>query len=131
MDSFRIPAISTNEVHISVFSEKSFDQEVRGGMLLSGRIDAQNFRLRQSEPGYETGWHLAGDPTLIIVRAGILRIELRDGRYRDFQAGDLFVAADNLPVGISFDADIHGHKARVMGDQRLEAVHIKLSSPKV
>ena len=97
--------------------------------MLSHRIDAQNFRLRESEPGYETDWHLAGDPTLIIIRQGILRITLRNGSYLDFNAGDLFIAADNLPEDLVFDDKKHGHKAMVMGEETLQAVHIKLGSP--
>lgn len=130
MKQLNITTISTDSHHISVFTESNFDQEIRGGMLLSHRIDAQNFRLRESEPGYETDWHLAGDPTLIIIRQGILRITLRNGSYLDFKAGDLFIAADNLPEDLVFDDKKHGHKAMVMGEETLQAVHIKLGSPR-
>lgn len=73
---------------------------------------------------------MAGDPTLIIVRGGTLRIELRGGTFRDFTAGDLFIAEDNLPEDMIFNKDKHGHRALVIGEQALEAVHIKLGSPK-
>jgi hypothetical protein len=86
-----------------------FRKKARNGMLLSDRIPAQNFRLRESMPGYSTDWHLSGDPTLIIIQKGILRISLQNGIYKDFKSGDMFIAADNLPENIFFDPNIHGH----------------------
>jgi hypothetical protein len=96
-------------------------------MLLSDRIPGQYFRLRESLPGYSTDWHLSGDPTLIIIQKGILRISLQNGIYKDFKSGDMFIAADNLPENIVFDPNIHGHRAEVFGDETLLAVHIKLA----
>jgi len=128
MAAFQITTISTNKDHISVFGAKPFEQEIRGGMLLTNRIDAQNFRLRTSEPGYTTDFHLAGDPTLIIIRAGVLRIELQNGEHKDFTSGDMFIAEDNLPAGVEFDAEKHGHRALVVGEETLHAVHIKLGN---
>jgi len=110
-----IPLITINEQQASVFSQQSFPQNDRNGMLLTDRINAQNFRLRSSEPGYETDWHLAGAPTLIIIRTGVLRIALRDGSQCDFKAGDMFIAADNLPEEVPFDSEKHGHRAKVVG----------------
>ncbi len=97
------------------------------GMLLTERIDAQNFRLRESSPGYCSAWHVAGDPTLIAIQQGVLRIILRDGSHRDFQSGDILIAQDHLPEGVLFDPGQHGHKAEVLGKKTLKAVHIKLS----
>ena len=124
-----IPLLTVDDRQNSMFSEHIFEQADRGGMLLTDRINAQNFRLRQSEPGYEADWHMAGDPTLIAIQAGTLRIILRDGSHQDFKAGDMFIAADNLPEGMAFDAEKHGHQAKVVGDETLRAVHIKLGSP--
>jgi hypothetical protein len=70
---------------------------------------------------------LSGDPTLIIIQKGILRISLQNGIYKDFKSGDMFIAADNLPENIVFDPKIHGHRAEVLGDETLLAVHIKLA----
>ena len=100
---FKLITICCDQSHISVFSEKCFEKTARNGMLLSDRIPAQNFRLRESMPGYFTDWHLSGDPTLIIIQKGILRISLQNGIYKDFKSGDMFIAADNLPENIFFD----------------------------
>lgn len=97
-------------------------------MVLTDRINAQNLRLRESDPGYKSDWHVAGDPTLIVVQKGTLRICLRNGEYKDFTSGDLFIAQDYLPDHIKFDSDVHGHCAEVLGNEKFSAVHIKLSS---
>jgi hypothetical protein len=123
---FKISCIYCNENGISVFKEISYENNERGGMLLSDRIGAQNFRLRESLPGYSTDWHLSGDPTLILIQKGILRISLQNGELRDFKSGDMFIAADNLPEDMVFDSKIHGHRAEVIGEEPLLAVHIKL-----
>ena len=123
---FKIITICCDQSYISIFSENSFEKTARNGMLISDRIPAQNFRIRESMPGYCTDWHLAGDPTLIIIQKGILRISLQNGIYKDFKSGDMFIAADNLPENIVFDPNIHGHRAEVIGDEPLLALHIKL-----
>ncbi len=61
--------------------------------------------------GYFGDWHVAGDPTLIIIRLGILRSVVRDKSYRDLVAGDIFIAQDRLPDNIVFNKNVHGHKA--------------------
>lgn len=100
--------------------------ELRAGMMLSPRIGCTSLRLRQSSPGYFADWHVAGEAVLILVRRGVLRITLRDESARDFAAGDAFIAADRVPEGCAFDEALHGHRAAVVGDEALEAVHIKL-----
>ncbi len=128
MKPFRIPTIEVNDSFISVFSEVEHEKLQMGGMLLTNRIDALNFRLRESDPGYRTAFHLAGDPTLIIIQQGTLRITLQNGNHKDFSSGDMFIAKDVLPNGIPFNPTVHGHRADVLGEQPLKAVHIKLES---
>jgi len=119
---------NTSSSSFSVFSEQQYSLEDYNGLWITDRMNALNFRHRVSEPGYSSSWHVAGDPTLIIVRAGILRIGLRNGEYRDFKAGDQFIAMDRLQQGENFDDQIHGHTAELIGEQTLLAVHIKLAS---
>ncbi len=121
-----LPMLLSDPQGRSAWCTSDWPTELRGGMLLSPRIDCSSLRLRQSEPGYRSDWHVAGDATLILVRHGTLRLTLRDGSTRDFQPGDAFIAADRLREGESFDPTLHGHRAEVVGNQILEAVHIKL-----
>lgn len=123
---FDLPVMTTDDAGRTVWNSEGFPVEERGGMRLTPRIGAGSLRLRESEPGYISDWHVAGEPVLIVVQRGILRIELRDGSTRDFGPGDAFIAADRLGEGAAVEGQVHGHRARVVGDARLEAVHIKL-----
>lgn len=128
MTDIVVPVLCNAESGISLFTEQILTLEDYNGMLISPRQGALNFRHRVSEPGYYSDWHVAGDPTLIIIRAGTLRIGLRDGGYRDFKAGDMFIAKDKLPENEMFDKQVHGHTASLVGDTPLSAVHIKLAN---
>lgn len=94
--------------------------------MLSEQQSALNFRLRSSAAGYQSDWHVAGDPTLLLIQTGTIEIELRDGSLKRFSAGDMFVAQDYLDEGIEF-TDLLGHRARVVGQETLNALHLKLS----
>jgi hypothetical protein len=124
---FIIPTITTNENGISIFEEIDFSVQQRGSLFISDQIGAQNFRLRKSNVGYATDFHLAGDATFISIQKGSLKIELQNGDFKIFTPGDCFIAKDNLPENIEFDSQIHGHKASVIGNESLQAIHIKLS----
>jgi len=126
-EQFLIPTITVDESYRSVFAEEVFPASWRSKLLLSEQVSAVNFRWRSSEAGYRSDWHVAGDPTLIIVLSGCLRVCLRDGTSLDFSAGSHFIAKDYLPKAKRFDDALYGHRAEVMGTQKLEAIHIKLS----
>ena len=123
----QLPTLITDEDGYSVFTTASWPGEQRGGLLLSPQIGASSFRLRTSQTDYTADWHVSGEPTLIVVRRGTLRIGLRDGTHRDFSAGDAFVAADCVVEGDTFNPAVHGHNSAAIGDEPLQAVHIKLA----
>ena len=118
--------ISVDENHRSVFSTGDFPQTARGEMWISEQQSCLNLRFRSSPSGYESDWHVAGDPTLIIVCGGCVEIELRDGSTKQFCAGEKFIARDDLPDNLDFDDECHGHRARVIGAEEFSAVHVKL-----
>jgi hypothetical protein len=111
----------------SVFTQIQHPLTDQGGMFISQRQQALNFRHRVSEAGYQSDWHTAGDPTLIIVMQGQITLELRSGQKKTFVAGQQFIAADYLLEGEK-DESVIGHRAFVEGEQALQAVHIKLST---
>ncbi len=125
--AFIVPIITTDPNGISVFSEIDFDVHQRGGLFLTEQIGTQNFRIRKSDIGYQTDFHLAGNATFIIIQKGSLKIELQNGDFKIFKAGDSFIADDNLQDDIIFDNKIHGHKASVEGKEVLQAIHVKLA----
>ena len=118
--------ISVDENYRSIFEKDDFPQTARGEMWVSEQQACLNFRYRSSPAGYQSDWHVAGDPTLIIVCGGQVEIELRDGSTKQFGAGEKFIARDDLPAGLEFDDERHGHRARVIGSGEFSAVHVKL-----
>ena len=122
-----ITAISVNEDYQSIFTEVQHQLTSRGELWITEQQEALNFRHRKSPVGYQSDWHVAGDPTLIIICNGVIEIELRDGTAKQFSAGECFVAEDYLPPNTDFDSTDHGHRARVIGDKDFSAIHIKLS----
>ncbi|MDN2662544.1 hypothetical protein [Psychromonas sp. 14N.309.X.WAT.B.A12] len=128
MHKITVPVLTNEQSSISVFKDVEYSVEDYNGLMITERQDVLNFRYRISEPEYFSSWHVAGDPTLIIIRSGTLRIALRNGEYRDFSTGDLFIAQDRLGDDEIFDDTKHGHTAQLIGDELLQAVHIKLAA---
>ena len=124
-----LPTISNDGRGMSFFGARDISLSGDITRLLSDQIDAVNFRLRHSE-AYSSDYHCAGDPTLLIVLSGAIRIELRSGETRDFAQGDLYIAEDYLEAGVTFDPAIHGHRAEMIGETPYKAVHIKLARRK-
>jgi len=118
----------TNDGHgASFFSAREIALSGSSHWMLSDQQQALNFRLRFSENGYESDWHVAGDPTLLLILRGSIEIELRDGSSKVFSVGELFIAEDYLDDGVAFDVELAGHRARVLGGDELQALHLKLS----
>ena len=93
---------------------------------LSEQQPAENFRLRTSSADYSSGYHVAGDPTLLVILRGLFKLELRNGESREFGPGEMFIAQDFLANGIEFDDSKHGHRAEVLGDTPASVLHLKL-----
>ena len=121
-----ITSIDNNGFEQSYFSHKDIQLNGSPERFLSEQLSAENFRLRTSDSSYSSNWHVAGDPTLLVILSGEIRIQLRSGESRTFSAGDLFIANDYLKQDVEFDNNLHGHRAEVLGIQELSALHIKL-----
>ena len=126
LSSVSITTICNDNDHQSIFSTTTLPQTAHGDMWISDQQPCLNFRYRSSPAGYESDWHVAGDPTLIIISTGCIELELRDGTKKQFTAGEKFIARDFTPPGIEFNPNKHGHRARVIGKEEFSAVHIKL-----
>lgn len=122
----RVPTISNDGRGPSFFGSREIKLSGEATRMLSEQISAVNFRLRESR-GYASDYHCAGDPTLLIVLSGQIRIELPNGDSRDFTTGDLYIAEDYLMDDIKLDPKTHGHRAIQIGDEPYQAVHIKLA----
>ena len=121
-----IPSVSNDGGNASYFDTHEIELSGEAPWMLSDQQAALNFRLRSSEAGYQSDWHVAGDPTLLIILDGIIEIELRSGESKKFSKGDMFVASDYLDGGVGFDNTL-GHRAQVVGARTLQALHMKLA----
>jgi uncharacterized cupin superfamily protein len=120
-----IPSVCSDGLGVSKFSCREIELEGQPLRRLSQQQSALNFRLRTSDTSYASDWHVAGDPTLLIILKGAVEIELRNGQTKVFRAGDMFVAEDFLKSTQEF-TDTHGHRAKVVGSESLSALHLKL-----
>ena len=120
-----LPTISNDGKGASFFGSREITLEGELMRQLSDQITAVNFRLRHSE-NYSSDYHVAGDPTLLIVLSGTIKIELPTGETREFSQGDLYVAEDYLEADVKLKKGVHGHRAEMIGDTPYKAVHIKL-----
>lgn len=121
-----ITSIISDGVGASYFSARTYDLSGDQARMLSEQIPALNFRLRQSDASYASGFHVAGDPTLLIILTGKIKIELRNGEACEFCAGEMFIAEDYLAAGVVFDDCVHGHRAEVLGCDDISVLHLKL-----
>ena len=83
------------------------------------------FQLRHSPVGFASSFHCTTDPQWVVILAGQMEIGLQDGTARVFQPGDHFYSADMLPAGATFDANVHGHRSRLVGDVPLVTIFVR------
>lgn len=121
-----VPTITNDGQGASYFSTREIELNGDITRQLSDQISVVNFRLRRSL-GYSADYHVAGDPTLLIVLSGTMRIELPSGEHRDFSVGDMYIAEDYLLPEIDFKKGRHGHRAQTLDSLPYNALHLKLA----
>ncbi len=126
MTTIEIPCVTSDGQGESYFTKRNVELHGDSNRCLSEQISAVNFRLRKSDSAYSSDYHVAGDPTLLVILSGVVKIELRNGQSQQFSAGEMFIAQDYLVQPDNFDSDIHGHRAEVVGEQELSVLHLKL-----
>ena len=80
-------------------------------------FSAEGYQLRYSPVGFRSQFHVTGKPQWVFILSGQMEIGLQDGTSRVFSAGEHFYSADTLPEGATFDAAVHGHWSRQVGDE--------------
>ena len=93
--------------------------------MLSPLQSASGLQLRQSPPGFRSQFHCTGAPQWVFILQGQMEIGLQDGSSRVFKAGQHFYSADHLPEGATFDAAVHGHWSRQLGDEPLVTAFVR------
>jgi len=93
--------------------------------LLSPLAPSSGWQLRQSPVGFGSEFHCTGQPQWVFVLQGQMEIGLQDGSMRVFGPGQYFYSADVLPAGATFDARLHGHRSRLLGDVPLVTLFLQ------
>ena len=92
---------------------------------LSQLFASGGYQLRRSPVGFRSQFHCTGSPQWVFILAGQMEIGLQDGSSRLFRPGEHFYSADHLPVGATFDATVHGHWSRQVGDEPLVTLFVR------
>jgi hypothetical protein len=92
---------------------------------LSPLAPSSGFQFRQSPVGFRSDFHCTTTPQWLVVLSGAMEIGLQDGTVRVFNAGERFHSNDTLPAGATFDAKLHGHCSRQVGDQPLVTMFVR------
>ena len=93
--------------------------------MLSQVFASGGYQLRHSPVGFRSSFHCTGAPQWVFILGGQMEIGLQDGSSRVFGPGDHFYSADVLPAGATFDAGVHGHWSRQLGDEPLVTLFVR------
>ena len=92
---------------------------------LSALQPSGGYQLRESPVGFRSQFHCTVTPQWVVILGGQMEIGLQDGSSRVFRPGDHFYSDDRLPEGASFDAAVHGHWSRQLGDAPLVTMFVR------
>ena len=92
---------------------------------LSKVFPSPGYQLRYSPLGFRSQWHCTPKPQWVFILRGEMEIGLRDGTVRRFRPGEHFYAADLVPEGAPFNAELHGHWSAQRGPEPLVTLFVK------
>ncbi|WP_326534172.1 hypothetical protein [Pseudorhodoferax sp.] len=92
---------------------------------LSALLPSSGYQLRESPVGFRSQFHVTTTPQWVVILTGQMEIGLQDGSSRVFGPGEHFYSNDVLPAGATFDAAVHGHWSRQVGDQPLRTLFVR------
>ena len=93
--------------------------------MLSTLMPSGGMQLRHSPVGFRSQFHCSTTPQWVFIIKGQMEIGLRDGSSRVFKPGEHFFSTDTVPPGATFDANLHGHWSRQVGDAPLETLFVR------
>ena len=127
MNTFQQVVLFTDTDGRARFREDTIELgEGTAAARLSAVLPASGLQLRQSPVGFRSVFHCTGAPQWLFVLSGSMEIGLQDGSSRTFGAGEHFYSTDTLPEGATFDAAVHGHWSRQVGDEPLVTAFVKV-----
>jgi len=92
---------------------------------LSALMPSDGYQLRHSPVGFRSSFHCTTTPQWVFILGGQMEIGLQGGVSRVFAPGQHFYSADTLPEGATFDAAVHGHWSRQVGDDPLVTLFLR------
>ena len=92
---------------------------------LSALAPSSGWQFRRSPVGFASDVHCTTAPQWLVVLQGRMEIGLQDGTARVFGPGECFYSHDTLPEGATFDAAVHGHRSRLLGDEPLVTLFVR------
>ncbi len=92
---------------------------------LSPLMPSGGLQWRQSPVGFRSEFHCTETPQWLFILKGAMQIGLQDGSTRTFGPGEHFYSNDTLPAGATFDAKVHGHWSRQVGDEPLVTAFVR------
>jgi hypothetical protein len=92
---------------------------------LSALMASGGYQLRLSPVGFCSEFHCTENPQWVFILGGLMEIGLQDGSLRVFKPGEHFYSADVVPAGATFDAKVHGHWSRQVGDEPLQTLFVR------
>ena len=92
---------------------------------LSALFASGGYQLRHSPVGFRSSFHCTPAPQWVFILSGRMEISLQDGSSLSFAPGQHFYSADTLPAGAAFDATVHGHWSRQVGDEPLVTLFVR------
>jgi hypothetical protein len=92
---------------------------------LSPLMPSGGLQLRESPVGFRSQFHCTETPQWVFILKGAMEISLQDGTSRVFLPGEHFYSTDKLPEGATFDAKVHGHWSRQLGDEPLVTLFVR------
>lgn len=93
--------------------------------MLSTLMPSGGLQLRESPVGFRSQFHCSPHPQWVFILHGQMEIGLQGGVSRVFKPGEHFYSADMLPAGATFDAKVHGHWSRQVGDMVLQTLFVR------
>jgi hypothetical protein len=126
MDHFTQVTLATGADGRALFVESTVPlSEGTPQARLSALMPSGGLQLRCSPVGFSSNFHCTQNPQWLFVLSGQMEIGLQDGSTRLFGPGQHFYSADTLPAGATFDAALHGHCSRQVGDQPLVTAFVR------
>ncbi len=96
--------------------------------MLSALMPSGGYQLRHSPVGFRSQFHCTITPQWVFILSGQMEISLQDGSARVFKPGEHFYSDDTVPAGATFDAAVHGHWSRQLGDEPLVTLFVRTTS---